>query len=295
VLILCVAAIVAGLTFWAASRRHPKIWNQHDLLSLIPPGESTVFFADFSTLRQAGLVGLLRQIEVSDQNRYHEFVSQTGFDYVQDVDQLAGEISDSRELYFIARAHFDWERLARYASAHGGSCEHRFCKTPTSSAGRWASFRMIDQSVLALAVAADPNAVTRLAQHSNPVTSLSSREPVWAELSPKLLRDIPAESPTIGVLRSADRVTLSAGAGTQNPKIIEVQMRAAYRSPEAARAARNQLQIETQMFGFGLRKNGLSANATDLTGLLVSGSFQVENDDVIGKWPVSKAFLKTLE
>jgi hypothetical protein len=243
---------------------------------------------------QAGLIGILRQIQVSDEKRYQEFKTDTGFDYVQDVDQLAGEISDSQELYFIARAHFNWDRLARYASAHGGSCEHKFCKTPTSTAGRWASFRMIEPSVLALAVAPDPEAVARMAEHSNSVISPAQDQPVWAQLSPKLLHDIPAQSPTIGVLRSADRVILS-GAGSENPNVIDIRMDAAYDSPEAAKAARNQLQIETRMFGLGLRRYGLSANATDLTGLLVSGSFEVKGDDVIGKWPVSKAFLTSLQ
>ena len=129
----------------------------------------------------------------AEEKQYEEFVSQTQFHYLNDLDALAGP-SVGDQLFFVIRGRFDWNKLKQYALAHGGVCLHDYCTAPTSKPGRWANFLPIQSDVIGLAVspngtAADhccgsPNSARRC-RHYRRATSMNRfrlNNLVWAKL-----------------------------------------------------------------------------------------------------------------
>jgi hypothetical protein len=242
-------------------------------------------------------------VKPADEKQYEEFVSQTQFHYLNDLDALAGA-SDGDQLFFVIRGRFDWNKLRQYALAHGGVCLHDYCTAPTSKPGRWANFLPIQSDVIGLAVSANGTAADllrppgRRVQEQLPGNTLNNpaNNPVWVKPSQKLMKtpaDVPLAVRIFAItLQAAESVTLSLGGASAG---VAVQLDAGFPNEPTAEAARNQMEIQTKMLKLRLAHEQQQANPADLMGLLTSGTFQVVHQRVIGVWPVRRELLRALQ
>ena len=301
--ILLLAAIVALVLFSLERFRYRLVRSDADLQALLPQSVATTrFFIDVSALRQAHVLSLLAASQPAEESDYREFINETGFDYTRDADAIAG-CADDRQIVFVVRGHFDWERLGSYATHHGGSCDSAGCKLPTTRPGRWASFRSIQPDVIALAVSANPNAVSALKAGKPDHRRFTPSAPLWIKPARSLLTDsaglpLPARI-LASALQSAEEVTLSLGQASTsqsaNQAAFELKVRARYPSPAMAETTRGQLELDTKMLKLELAREHQQPNPADLTGLLAAGTFQVIDTEVIGAWPIKKELLNSLQ
>ncbi len=278
--------------------RFRVVHSDADLVALLPQTTATRFFIDLDALRRAHLLRLLSANKPAEENDYRQFVQATGFDYTRDADTIAGS-ADGNQILVVMRGHFDWGRLARYATAHGGSCESSYCKLPTTRAGRWASFRSIQPDVIGLALSADPAAANLLVPTSQAHRKPIPTDPVWLKPAHSLLSDpaslpLPARILAIS-LQFADEVTLSLGPSSSTSAPFELKLIARYPNPAMADTTRSQLEIDTKMLKLELAREHQQPNPADLTGLLVSGTFQVVKNEVFGAWPIRQELLNSLQ
>lgn len=298
--LLLLAAVVGGILFWIDSYRHRFVQSNADLVHLLPRSDSTVLFANFALLRRAGMMHIVAGAKPAETQEYNQFVQQTRFDYTRDIDALAAAI-DHRQLFFAARGRFDWDALRGYIRAHGGSCpEAEVCNVSTSQPGRWASLVVIQPDVIGLSVGENRSAAKLLhktrPRNATPVPS----EPVWVEVSEKLLKNpggLPLPLRIFAItLQSASSVLISLGpAERSDSSAFEIRLDAACPNGVTASTIRNQLELQTKLLKLELARERTQPNPADLTGLLTSGSFQVVNGHVIGRWPVRKELLKALQ
>lgn len=282
---LLVAAVVAAALFGIDRYRHRFVRSDADLFRLLPRNGATRFYVNIAALRQAGVLSLFAASKREDPD-YRNFVRQTGFDYQQDADAVAGT-ADSSELLFLVRGRFDWNRVRRYMAQHGGANE----------AGRWASFVAVQPDVLGLAVSVDRSAARKLLPHANSHASGNPPPyPVWVEPSQKLLHnpvDLPFPVRVLAIwLQSANPVVLSLGRATSAD--FELRLDATFANPVTAKTTRNQLEIETRMLKLELAREHRQPSADDLTGLLAAGTFEVSGTQLKGVWPVRKELLDSL-
>ncbi len=294
------AAVIAAFAFAIDHWRERPVLSDAQLVASLPSqGATTVFFANLAVLRVAALIKALAGIKPAEEKDYTAFVNQTQFDYTRDVDLLTGSAGNGR-WFFLARGRFDWNKLSRYAEAHGGTCQGRMCSVPASEPGRWASFEQIQPALLALAVTPEKDAVRQWPGVKDRVSHLPSSEPAWVEISPDLLKN-PAGWPAALrifaiALQSADSVMISLGpARAQSGEAFDIQLDAKFANGAAAEATRKQLQLETKMLQLALLRSHDQPSAGDLTGLLTAGSFQSKQDHVYATWPVSWDLIKQLE
>ena len=292
------AAIIALAVLSIERFRYRVVHSDTDLVALLPKTPGTRFFVNLGALRRAHIMHLLAATKPAEENDYRKFIQATGFDYTRDADVIAGS-ADSNQIFFLVRGHFDWGRLARYATGHGGACEFSGCKLPTTRPGRWASFRSIQPDVIGVAVSADPSAARSFspsdAAHRNPIPA----DPVWIKPANALLSNpssLPLPVRILAIsLQFADEITLSLGPGASTSAPFELKLDARFPSPTMADTARNQLEIDTKMLKIELAREHQQPNPADLTGLLVSGAFLAVKEDVRGVWPVKQELLNSLQ
>ncbi len=297
--LLVLGAVVAAILFSIDSYRHRFVRSNADLVRLLPRGESTIIFANFTVLRRAGMMHLLAGARPAEAPEYNQFVRQTRFDYTKDIDAVAAAI-DGGQNFFVARGRFDWDALRRYIAAQGGSCpEGNFCRVLTSQSGRWASLWLVQPDVIALSAGKEVSRAIfdyQKRREKKPTPS----EPVWVHVSEKLLKnpvDLPLPLRIFAItLQSADSVLISLGpAGANADAAFEIRLDAACPNSVTAGTIRNQLELQTRLLKLELTREREQPNPADLTGLLTAGSFQVIDQHVIGKWPVRKELLKALQ
>jgi hypothetical protein len=294
-LAVAVAAVLFGINFY----RHRFVRSNADLVRLLPPGDLTTFFLDFDVLRRTGTLNLLADVKPAGEKQYEEFVSQTQFHYLSDIDALAGA-SDGDQLFFTIRGRFDWNKLKQYALGHGGVCLRDYCTAPTSKAGHWANFLSIQSDVIGLAISPNGTAADLLRPPGRRIQQQASDhlrdKAIWFKPSQKLIKtpaDVPLAVRIFAIsLQSAESVVLSVGAGSGG---IAVQLNAGFPNEATAEAARNQMEIQTKMLKLQLEREQQQTSPADLSGLLTSGTFHVVHEQVIGIWPVRQELLRALQ
>jgi hypothetical protein len=292
------AALVAVAVLSIERFRYRVVHSDADLVALLPQTTATRFFIDLDALRRAHVLRVLAAAKPAEEKDYRQFVQATGFDYTRDAETIAGS-ADGNRIFVVMRGHFDWGRLARYATAHGGSCESSHCKLPTTRPGRWASFRSIQPDVIGLALSADPAAAGSFVLSDRTHRNSIPTDPVWIRPAHSLLSNpaslpLPARILAIS-LQFADEVTLSLGRSTSTSAPFELKLAARYPNPAMADTTRSQLEIDTKMLKLELAREHQQPNPADLTGLLVSGTFQVVKSEVFGAWPIRQELLNSLQ
>lgn len=119
------AVVLGAGAFFAHQKRGVQSGAARgDMLALLPPDASAVFFADFDELRRAPFFGELYAWAAKPQADadYADFLKQTGFDYERDLDRIA-IASEKREqgstLFAILDGKFDRQKISAYAVKSG--------------------------------------------------------------------------------------------------------------------------------------------------------------------------------
>ena len=300
IFLLALGAVIAALLFSLDLYRRRLVRSNADLVHLLPSHDTTLFFANFAILRQAGMMRLLTGAKPAEEKDYAEFVRQTRFDYARDIDALAAAI-DHGQMFFAVRGRFDWDKLQSYVTARGGKCPNdEFCSVETSKPERWVSLRPVQPDVIALAVGSGRSGAQLVGAPEHRSEQPIPSAPVWLEVSQALLKnpaDIPMPLRIFAItLQSAAPVIISLGpADANSPAAFQIRLDAACPNSVTADTIRNQLDLQTKLLKLELAREREQPNPADLTGLLTAGSFQVVNRHVIGKWPVRNELLKTLQ
>ena len=298
VFLTLVAVAIVLVTYFV--RRGPTLFVRSDgeMVGLLPHRDLTTVFINVDTLRRANLLKLLEASKPDQEHDYQTFVRETGFDYTRDIDALAAR-GDAQTMFFIIRGRFEWSKLEAYAKNHGGRCDPAFCKLPTSRPGRWASFLRVQPDVIALAVSVDPADVLVLTPRRIDHPDAIPSQPVWVSIAHSLLsnpKDLPVALRIFAIaMQSTDRVTLSIGQGTATDGQFELKLEASCHNAAIADTARMQLENNTKLLKLELAREHQQPNPADLTGLLTSGTFQVAGNSLIGRWPVQRELLNSLQ
>jgi hypothetical protein len=289
------AAAIGLIAFGLRSSRYRFVRSNADMVASLPPGEGTVFFLNMARLREANLLNLIADAKPVQEDEYRRFVRDSGFDYTRDVDSVAGA-AGSDEIFALVRARFDWIRLRSYVIRHGGSCQGELCDAATRT-GRWVSFHSIQPDVMALAVSDDKNAATKLSPRHDVHRTEVRSEPLWVTMDHRALQDLARVPPAVRIfamsLQGAASVTLAAGPDAK-AGALQLRMEAPFGTGPTAQTMCNQLEIQTKMLKLELARSHQQANPADLSGLLVSGTFQAAGSTVIGTWPLHREFLDNL-
>lgn len=287
-----VAAAAGGLTWYGLAER--QFYAPEQLLRRLPADDAVLASVDFAALRASGALAKLAGV-ASLEAEYRAFVDQTGFDYQQDLDGALLSFHP-RGVYLLARGRFAWNKLEAYAKSQGGTCFNRLCRLTGSRPERRISFFPLRRGLMALAVSDDGYAATRLNQPAAPPPFPVPGDPVWIHLTAGALRD-PARFPEgtrlfIKALDITEGVTFTLGAGSGGT--FELRLEAPCRSAREAETLRGTLEKITSLLQALIRREGQQASEADLSGVLTSGEFTLQDRTVRGRWRLTPQFLEQL-
>ena len=279
------AAILAGVALYRTHATSPAA-----LFSRLPSEGAVIVSIDFQALRRAGALGILGGTKVSQEPDYRAFVDQTSFDYVNDLDSALVSFHNTGT-YFLLRGRFDWKALEEYAAHQGGNCHNTFCQVAGSMPDRKISFFPLRSDVMALAVSDNGYAADEL-QAVKPVQGGAiPADPVWALIPVAALKEHaglpPAAQALLRVLGGAQSVLVAAGP---DGKRMVVRLEATCGSAAQAAALTTELRDITAH----LRDALATPDPADLGGVLAAGAFEQKDKQVLGRWPVERAFLESL-
>ncbi len=282
--LLAVTLIGAAAALWFASNKH------FVALEHIPTEDATLLSIDFNTLRKAGLLSLLAT-SGAEEPEYLSFIRATGFDYQKDLDSALVSFAP-QATYFLIHGHFNWKQLENYAKTNGGGCYEKLCHLPGSTPQRRISFLPLQNDLMAMAVAADDLAATRLRDQNASPAMKAPRDPVWMSVPSAALKRTSEMSASTRLFASAvsgaDRVTIALGS---NGAGYAARLEANCNSTKDAQTVTAQLSKITS----ALKAAPVSASSqNDLAGVLIAGTFQQSDRKVFGYWPISKGLLQNL-
>ena len=288
VLLLAICGgLILGLAAWRS--RHPV--TAGDLLRYLPGTEGVTVAIDMETLRRSGVLVALAGARVAEEPEYQVFVTETGFNYQQDLDLLVAKFGKETS-YFLLRGRFDWPRLRAYVQSQGGACHNSFCQVSGSTAQRKISFFPLKTNLMAMAVGPSPDSAWELARprpDARPRTAPA--RPVWVAVPSGVLQNVQNLHPGVRLLASA-----LEGAGEVEfslaeiaPGRLEALMDAMCRTPGDAAVLSSQMEQVTRL----LKRNN-AADPGDLIGVFSAGSFRAEGQHVLGRWSIERAFLESI-
>lgn len=164
------AIVLAAVAAWGVWRQlHPS--TPARLFAHLPADQALHFYLDMSSARSSEAVRALFGAQAEVAGEYREFVAESGFNYLTDLDAAALSLSEDR-IYLVAQGRFQENRIMSYLARQGAACEGSLrakpCAIPASRQGRMLSFQMIDDGLLAMANAPEPDAVARLVAGPSP-------------------------------------------------------------------------------------------------------------------------------
>jgi hypothetical protein len=296
-------ALIAGATlvgFYALDRfQHRFVRAGPDLLKLLPDGDATVFYARLAALRRAGMLSLLATAKPAQDPEYESFVRSTRFDYTKDLDAIAGSANE-QGTFVALKGRFDWDRIRSYVSKQGGTCADDICQLRGSSPGNWIGTRRIQPDVMAIAFGSGKSLIRAIHPGEQSLVQPLPPQALWIKLAPHLLKNpalLPAAMRIFLIsLQPARSVMLALGpAPTGSTDAFEIELNALCPSPVTADIIRKQLEIQTKILKLELAHEHVPPNPADLTGLLTSGTFDANGNEVRGDWRVRKELLKALQ
>ena len=289
--LLCAAAV--GWGRWYLESRS---YNAARLLSALPAERATLLYLDAGALRKDGILDLIAGSKAAEEPEYQAFVKQTGFDYRTDLDAVAASFAPGG-VYFTVRGRFHWKQLNAYAESQGGQCHDAVCSMAGSTPDRKISFYPLQSNVLAMAVAAQPQAVTSVgaATDRSQAAPALATGPVWMSVPPPVFESWDAFPGGTGSffspLARAAKVTFAAGPKGNG---IELRLEVTCGTPEMAADLAHKLSNTTDLLKKMLRREHPRPNPRDLSEVLVAGSFEQKQTQVIGTWPIERGFVEAL-
>ena len=284
----CVTAV--GVARWA---RGAEPYDAARMLSSLPVEGATLLYIDTGLLRQNGILDLLAGSKAAEEADYRKFVEQTGFDYRTDLDAVAASFAKG-SVYVTLRGRFQWKQLTTYAETQGGECHYTVCTMRGSSVERNISFFPLKADVLALAVSSQPKAVVDIsAKQWKGAPAVS--EPVWMSVPAPVFASLdtfPSGTRSFfSPLARAQKVTFAAGPKGDR---LALRLEVTCATPEAAAELVQQLAGTTDLLKKMIERDHLAPNPRDWSGLLVAGTFQQRQSQVIGTWPIERSFVEAL-
>ena len=290
-MVVACAAFIAAIAFWRIHRNAPV----SALMERLPEEDSVIFYIDVKALRASGLLEFLAGTGESEESEYREFVQQSGFDYVTDLDAALVSVCES-DRFFLLDGRFDWGRLTRYVDSHGGSCHNGFCRVRGSVPGRDISFFAVTPSIMGLASSRDSWAATALERKYRHVSDAEiPAEPFWLTMPGPVLSHaqwLPASARFFAAaMAKVSRVILTLG-----PSGSEFEARLAVDCPGAGQAAQlaRELTRVTDLLQSLSGRDNEPPDSNELGTVLAAGSFERQDGRVLGRWPITKSFLETL-
>jgi len=292
-LLIILVATLCGLAVWGVARyRYNSLRTTAEWLERLPTQDSVVFYVDFASLRKAGLLQLLEASKVAEEPEYKVFVMKTEFDYTRDLDGVLACFTPHAK-YLIVKGRFDWDNLQSYAREQGGKCRDLLCRMSGSTPERKISYFPLRPNLMGLAVSADDSAAIDLQSVAAKRRSLEMPDaPVWISLPPSLLvtgNALPEGTRMFArSMQGAEDVSVAiAPAGRRFEARLNVQCR----SEQEAAALATQLSGITALLHDMIVREHQNPNASDLSGVLTSGTFNHIGTRVLGSWPLERGFV----
>jgi hypothetical protein len=293
-LLIVLLSLISGLSIAGVVWYRSRELTPAKLLKRLPTDEAVIVYIDFAALRRGGILQMLDGSKMGEEAEYREFVAKTEFDYKQDLDTAIVALAPTGK-FMLLKGRFDWQSLKTYVQTSDGKCNNSFCRMTGSQPDRRISFFPMQSGLMALAVATDESAASRM----NTVDSRPDREipnaPIWISIPPNIVHSgQPLPEGTKMFVRSlehAQYVTLAlTPEGTAFAARLNVQCA---NEADAAELAR-QLTKTTNLLRDMMAHDRIQPNANDLTGFLTSGAFTNEGARVRGYWPIPRAMIETL-
>jgi len=276
---------------------HSRGYSSSQLVQMLPPDRSVHVYLDVAMLRSAGILDLIAGAKSLEDADYKKFVTETGFDYREDLDGLAMAFRDG-DVYYAAQGTFDWEKLAAYAPAHGGKCERFLCTTPGSEPGRNVTYYMPRNNILAMATSRTATAGDMVAPGSWQNGPKVPNVGLWVSAPPHAFTDL-SKAPDgtrwfLSPLAQASSTIFTLGAAPGGKEGFELQMAVTVKDAAAATKLKDQLTEGTGLLVKMMQRENIHANPADLSGVLVAGKFEAKDANVTGTWPISKVFVESM-
>ncbi len=289
---LAACAIACAAVYWFLER---GTGSPSNLVAYLPAANASVIYIDVDAMRRSGMLDLLAGSKASEEPDYAQFVSETKFDYRQDLDAVAAAIKDGR-VYFALRGRFHWSNLRDYAARQNGSCHNDFCVVPGSQPNRRISFYPLQRDVMAMAVGPDDFGAYQVATHSAQAALRGPSDPMWA-LIPAASLDSMGNIPVaarayVPALRGAEQIVFSVTAAPDR----QLQLALHVTCKDAATASSLLMQFEstTKELRDLIAHQKEKPDASDFSQLLVAGTFRRDERQVYGSWPIPKSFVDAI-
>lgn len=259
---------------------HSRPYGANQLVQMLPPDRANYLYIDVDAIRAFGILDQLAGAKAIEEAEYQKFVKEIGFDYRQDLDNVAVAFREG-EIFYAAQGRFDWPKLEAYASAHGGNCERFMCTVAGSVPGRDISYYMPRNGILAMAVSKTSTAGDMVAPGSWRDPPRIAEVGAWAFVRPALFSDlsvVPAFlHPWIVPLAQTNSVVFTLSTAKDRPADFELRMQATAKDEASAKKLADQYSKMTA--------------AKDLLSIFDSGKFSAEKTDIIGTWPIPRSAL----
>ena len=290
------AVVVLSIGIIAALRAYRASHDFTDqlLFDCLPDDSATVrLFLNMADLRSSGILGVLKSSTVAQDPEYKSFVGDSGFDYMTDMDAVAANFAHG-DVYMTIRGRFQWTKLSAYAKKQGGSCINTICAMPATQPNRFISFFPLRNDVLALAVSKDERGVVSINLPRPGVSHPIPSGTAWIASPGAMFKDLawtPAGAQFLTSSLEKSQETLFRIAA--EPPGASLRMEATFPTPVAASETADTFKQTTELLGKMLNRDRIKANPSDLSGLLVAGTFTNEGTLVRGIWPLDRKFLQS--
>jgi len=285
VVVVC-AAVVAALYL----HRMRGGASATDLVSYLP-ADATQVYIDVDAIRRSGILNMLAGSKATEEVDYKQFVDATLFDYRQDLEAVAASFKDG-QVFLALRGHFHWKNVMDYAVHQGGSCHNGFCVMAGSRPNRRISFYALKPNVMAMAVSPDDFAAYQVSRKSRKPAFTPPAQPIWAIVPVLALEkagSLPdGVKPYVAALGNAEQALFALGGEGDH---LQLTVDVACRDSQAASTLLVSLEDATNTLRKRIASEHRAADASDLSGVLVAGSFRRDDRRVYGQWPIARAFV----
>jgi hypothetical protein len=292
-LVIACALAAGGAVYWF-HRAHSAALPSN-LLVLLPTADASIVYIDVDAMRRSGILKLVAGAKAIEEADYQQFVSETKFDYRQDLDAIGAAFKDGK-VYFALRGRFHWKNLKDYAAQQGGSCHADFCVIAGSQPNRRISFYPLSRDVLAMAIGPDDFAAYQVAIQPVKQVLAPPKEPVWAVIPAVALQKMDAlpvaAKAYLPALQGADQIVFSIGVDPAQQ--LQLGVHVTCKDPAGASALLAQFEGTTKALREMLAKTHRKPDPADLSGVLVTGTFHRSERQVDGAWPVPRAFIDAI-
>ena len=287
--LVCAGAIMGVYIYKNAGGNTPG-----EMASYLPLGDGVLVYIDVDAMRRSGILDLIAGKKATAEVEYQSFVDETRFDYRDDLDTIAALFKEN-QVFMTLRGHFNWGSLMSYVSNHGGFCQNGFCTVAGSQPDRRVSFYPIKSNLMAMAISRDSWAAYQVSRRSARLPMVPPRQPAWALLTGSALQNLnvlPAGTKTfVTALASASQMVFAVGEKDDH---LELSVNVKCQTPDQATLLVNELQTATDTLRRWLAREHQEPNPNDMSGILTAGAFRRDDRQVLGFWPVRRAFIEAI-